>query len=434
MEKYLGNKRVLLNDILTFTNENCPDAKSVYDVFTGTTNVARMYKKNGFDVYANDANRFSYVLGKTYLNSNKYPRFSGLNLEKITTPEIDLKVRFKSDVAKDKDTLFNSQNVNNVLEELNHAENVFNHLNSLNKKIKGVNYFIYDHYTVFGKHSSYKSVRGTEGKRNYFSKENAIILDNILHCTRDWYKSGTISEAEMFYIMTAVIEEVTLNANVSGTFHDFNRHKLWPNSLQKFFLKLPVIDINQSKGNIFNADSEELSASIPAHDILYIDPPYNFRQYSAYYHFLNFIAIYPLVDDVKDYLSEITFVRGQRMDDDFTSKFCFKAQFMDALDNLIQNTNSRYIIMSYYGGRNHWNHWSQTEDPTDEGFSILSEYFSSQVFCSHNTTSVTKLRQNYQSRVGEKKSIIDEYLFFAEKLSCDTASSKKEKQLNTARA
>jgi len=434
MEKYLGNKRVLLNDILTFTNENCPDAKSVYDVFTGTTNVARMYKHNGFDVYANDSNRFSYVLGKTYLNLNQYPNFSGLNIEKITTPEIDLKERFKSDVAKDKDTLFSSQKVNNVLEKLNHAEHVFNHLNSLTEKVKGVNYFIYDHYTTFGKRSSYKSVRGTKGKRNYFSKENSIILDNILHRTRDWFKSGTISEEEMFYIMTAVIEEATLNANVSGTFHDFNRNKLWPNSLQRFFLKLPVVDINQSKGVIFNADSEELSTSIPAHDVLYIDPPYNFRQYSAYYHLLNFIAIYPLLDDVKDYLSEITFVRGQRMDDDFTSKFCFKAQFMDALDNLIRNTNSRYIIMSYYGGRNHWNHWSQTEEPTDEGFSILSEYFNSSLFCSHNTTSVTKLRQNYQSRAGEKKSIIDEYLFFAEKLCCEATSSQKDKQPNTSKA
>ena len=31
MEKYLGNKRVLLNDIYNFTQDNCPDAESLFD-------------------------------------------------------------------------------------------------------------------------------------------------------------------------------------------------------------------------------------------------------------------------------------------------------------------------------------------------------------------------------------------------------------------
>ena len=51
MEKYLGNKRVLLDDIFNFCSENCPDAKSMYDVFSGTTNVARMFQVKGFSGY-----------------------------------------------------------------------------------------------------------------------------------------------------------------------------------------------------------------------------------------------------------------------------------------------------------------------------------------------------------------------------------------------
>lgn len=69
--------------------------------------------------------------------------------------------------------------------------------------------------------------------------------------------------------------------------------------------------------------------------------------------------------------------------------------------------------MSYYGGRNHWNHWSKEEVPTDTGYKIISNYFSQDKYCQHTSTSIIKLRQNYQSRAGEKKQIIDEYLFFA---------------------
>lgn len=415
MEKYLGNKRVLLDDILQFTIKNCPDATSVNDIFTGTTNVARMFRRNGYRVYANDANRFSYVLGKTYLDLQNYPKFNGVDFDININNIPDLKLRFHSDVRRDKGILFDNEKSLYVLDMLYSAKKLFNYLNSLTKKIKGVDYHIYDSYTIYGNKSYFKSIRGTEGKRNYFSEGNAILIDNILHYLREWWRDNLISKEELYFILTSVIEEVVLVANVSGTFHDFNRNKLWPNSLQRFHLKLPITYVSKTKSEIFNNDALELSLKLPKHDVLYIDPPYNFRQYTAYYHFLNFIAIYPFLDDVTAYLSKIEFVRGQKVDDDFTSQFCFKDKFMEKLDKLIRSTDCRYVIMSYYGGRNHWNHWSKTEKPTDLGFLMLEEYFSSSIFCGLSSTSVSKLRQNYQSRVGEKKSVIDEYLFFAKK-------------------
>lgn len=415
MEKYLGNKRVLLDDIFEFCKQNCPDARSVYDAFSGTTNVARMFQRKGFSIFANDINRFSYVLGNTYLSLTKYPSFDKLTFKKAHD-EFNLKSRFLSEVKKDGGTLFDIENSKTILEELDNASNVLAYLNSLSKKTRDTNYHILNNYTARGKNAFYKSLRGTEGYRNYFSEENAIILDNILHTVRKWYRAELLSKSELFYLLSAIIEEVVLNANVSGTFHDFNRKKLWPNSLQRFHLKIPLAYVSKSVGKIYNNDVHIVSGQMPEHDILYIDPPYNFRQYTAYYHLLNFIAIYPFVDDVSDYLSEITFVRGQREDDDFTSDFCFKDKFISALDTLISQSKCKYVVMSYYGGRNHWNHWSKEEEHTDVGFKILEEYFSRDKFCSHSSSSVTKLRMNYQSRVGEKKRIVDEYLFFAKKI------------------
>lgn len=427
MEKYLGNKRVLLDDILSFCSQNCPDAKSVYDAFSGTTNVARMFQNKGFSVFANDINRFSYVLGSTYLGLSKYPVFQGLDIKKVND-EFGLEARFYSDVKRRGDQLFDTEKTKHVFKKLQASSNVLAYLNSLTEKNKKNDYHILNNYTETGDSSFYKSLRGTEGHRNYFSRDNAILLDNILCEVRSWYRRELLSKSEVFYLLTAVIEEVVLNANVSGTFHDFNRKKLWPNSLQRFYLKIPLASVSKPTGYMFNGDALQVSGEIPEHDVLYIDPPYNFRQYTSYYHLLNFIAIYPFLDDVDEYISGITYVRGQREDDDFASDFCFKDRFIDALDALISQSRCKYVVMSYYGGRNHWNHWSKEQEHTDVGFNVLEEYFSRDKFCSHSSSSVTKLRLNYQSRVGEKKGIIDEYLFFAKKIGSEPINKHKPKE------
>lgn len=427
MEKYLGNKRVLLDDIYNFCLQNSPDAKSIYDAFSGTTNVARMFQKKGFSVFANDINRFSYVLGQTYLCLPKYPDFQNIKINQVND-EFGLEARFFSDVRRDGGALFDDDKSEHVFKKLRSSLSVFAYLNSLNEMKEGDDYHILNNYTESGECSYYKSLRGTEGYRNYFSRENAVLIDNMLHQVRLWYRSGVLDNSEVFYLLTAILEEVVLNANVSGTFHDFNRKKLWPNSLQRFYLKIPLASVSKTTGHMFNGDALQVSGVIPEHDVLYIDPPYNFRQYTSYYHLLNFIAIYPFLDDVNEYLSGITYVRGQREDDDFASDFCFKDRFIGALDALISQSKCKYVVMSYYGGRNHWNHWSKEENHTDVGFNILEEYFSRDKFCSHSSTSVTKLRMNYQSRVGEKKSIIDEYLFFAKKVDEDSIKEYRPRE------
>lgn len=414
MEKYLGNKRVLLNDIKSFATTNCPDAESVLDIFSGTTNVARMFKQEGYITYSNDANRFSQVLGKTYLELDEYPKFKSLKQFMANDSNPLIGDRLLKDLLKNYN--ISESEIREIIDnKLANAIKIFNFLNSLTDILPSVTYNFLNYYTQFGSKSYFKSMRGTEGKRNYFSKENAIKLDNILHYLKMWHSSEMISEPEYHFILTAVLEEVVLIANVNGTFHDFNRHKLWPNSLQDMYLKIPAVYISSAvKGSAFCDDALVVASknNIKA-DLLYIDPPYNFRQYTAYYHLLNFIACYVEIPDLYDYLEKLSYVRGQNPEDDFTSDFCFKDKFIHALDEMICDVNPKYIIMSYYGGRNHWNHWSKGDQEKDIGFNIIQDYFQGDKYCEHSYSSVIKLRQNYQSRVGEKKKIIDEYLFFA---------------------
>jgi adenine-specific DNA-methyltransferase len=429
MEKYLGNKKKLLKHIYNFVKENCIDSNSICDIFAGTTNVGRFFNNKGYQVFSNDINRFSFILGSCYFGFKKTPSFSKLNIPKQSVVKDESLKYLKKMVKRDNELILKNFNINNFLKENTKALNIINYLNNIQQYRKPEKQYIKEYYTVFGKNSNYKSLRGKEGKRNYFSENNAYKLDLILEQIREWYQLKMINNDEVTLLLTSVIEEVVLVANVNGTFHDFNRDKLWPNSLQKLTLKLPLYELgNNSK--VYCNDALEVSLEMPEHDILYIDPPYNFRQYTAYYHFINFISAYPFFENFNTYLNNIEYVRGQNMLDDFKSDFCVQEKFIDSIKKLIINSNSKYVIMSYYGGRNHWNHWSKDEEPNDIGFNkIINLFQDKDIFDKHIAEPLFQKRQNYQSRSGEKKEAIDEYLFFGERKD---GAEKKSKIINNA--
>ncbi len=419
MEKYLGNKRALLRAIDEVIDTHCPGAKSICDLLAGTTNVARYFRRHGFQTSSNDINRFSFVLGATYLALSSPPQFSGLTLS--STPASATKLireHYDTSVRRDGDALFTASRAEVVWKESDRATAVLAWLNSNGDRRKRSSGRIERYFCAEGRDSGFRSRRGSTGRRNYFSLENAQKLDWILDRVRDWYQEQRISFAEACFIMCSVLEEVVIVANVNGTFHDFNRDELWPNSLQPLTLRLPLASYDGPVGTVYCDDAFALGAKLPRHDVVYIDPPYNFRQYSAYYHLLNLIAAWPFLPDLDGYLAELEFVRGQNMADDFTSPLCFRDEFVVALKRLVESTNARWVVLSYFGGRNHWNHWSRCETPRDDGARYLAELFGDRtLFSSNLTVPVLGKRLNYQSRVGEKKILVNEHLFVGERIA-----------------
>lgn len=71
MIKYLGSKRQLIPWIIETIKQNCPDAKSVVDLFSGTSRVGYALKQHGYSVEANDHNRFAYHLARCYLETHR---------------------------------------------------------------------------------------------------------------------------------------------------------------------------------------------------------------------------------------------------------------------------------------------------------------------------------------------------------------------------
>lgn len=86
-----------------------------------------------------------------------------------------------------------------------------------------------------------------------------------------------------------------------------------------------------------NRDVFELSCD--SADVVYLDPPYTKRQYAAYYHLVETVAIgdQPVVGGVT----------GLRPWSTKSSPFCFKRKALTSLIRLVNGFESRRLLISY---------------------------------------------------------------------------------------
>ena len=94
--------------------------------------------------------------------------------------------------------------------------------------------------------------------------------------------------------------------------------------------------INSREHEVYCQDANELIKRIEG-DILYLDPPYNSRQYGANYHMLNTIAEYKAFEPKgKTGLREYS-----------RSQYCSKRTVKEAFESLIDAAQFKYILLSY---------------------------------------------------------------------------------------
>lgn len=175
------------------------------------------------------------------------------------------------------------------------------------------------------------------GGRMYITDSNALRIDFSRIKIEEWFKKGLLTEDEYYYLVACVIEGIPFVSNISGTYGAFN--KTWDVRSNKLFvlIDLPVID-NGRQNRSYNEDGATLLKKIHG-DILYIDPPYNERQYLPNYHVLETAAKY-------DY-PVLHGKTGQRPYELQRSDFCSKKTVVQAFDELMKNAKFQHIILSY---------------------------------------------------------------------------------------
>lgn len=343
--RFIGSKSLLLDNINQVIKDNIKEkVYSFCDIFAGTGVVSRYFKQY-YEVYSNDLMYFSYMLQRAVIENDSIPDFRRLKAAGI------------------EDAIFYLENYD--LRDINFED---------------PKYFVSNNYAP-----------SKTSNRMYMTKENANRIDFIRLKLNEWKENKLIDDNEFSYLLACLIEGVPYISNISGTYGAY--FKTWDKrALGNFQMKRLDVISNNKNNKSFNKDANELIKEISG-DILYIDPPYNSRQYIPNYHVLETICKY-------DY-PEVYGVTGLRDYSMERSSYCNKKEVKEAFEALIKNAEFKYIIVSY---------------STD---GLMSEDDIESILKSYGKESTYKLYKipyrKYKSKHKQKTVELSELLFFIEK-------------------
>jgi adenine-specific DNA methylase/DNA modification methylase len=291
--KYLGSKYRLI-EFLTQTILSQVGQIDVFaDLFAGTGVVGAAFRPHASKIIANDLLYSNYVVNRAFLTSTEHnvdpDRMAGL------------------------------------IEELNGCD-----------PVQG-----YAHANYAGR---------------YFTESNAARIDGIREAIDILYAEQRCSEQERLVLLASLLFAVDKAANTVGQYDAFlkhiNEHRSDPvssaaaakhlidsNVHKPLLLRLPEIELAENYANeVFNLDANRLIHRLKA-DVLYLDPPYNTRQYVDCYHVLENILRWN-----KPALTGKT-KKFQR--DHLKSRYSRRTEAAAALEELIQEAKADHIFLSY---------------------------------------------------------------------------------------
>ena len=288
---YIGSKYSLIEFLKTSIEKTLqtrgetrqPSEMVFADLLSGTGVVAGAFKELGYRVIANDVQYYSYAITKHIVEN-------GENLVAARCEEL--------------------------IKELN--------------ALQGTEGFIYKNYT-------YEGTEGQEFRRMYFSAHNAKKCDAIRMEIEAWYKSGKIDENEYFFLLGSLINSIDKYANTASVYGAYLKSLKKSAEKEMELAALPTV-YGATDGKAYNEDIGTLIEKVSG-DILYLDPPYNARQYCSNYHLLETIARY---DE-----PEIKGKTGLRDYSAQKSEFCMKDKVAEAFAHVIKNAKFKYIFLSY---------------------------------------------------------------------------------------
>lgn len=288
---YIGSKYSILDFLKSSIKQtlignketNSPENMVFADLFAGTGVVGNAFKELGYSVIANDIQYYSYVICRHIIGNGG---------------------------MLDKDRCYG------LIDELN--------------SLDGEEGFIYRNY-------SYEGTENGEYRRMYFTAENAKKCDGMRIKIEEWKISEKINENEYFFLLASLINSVDKYANTASVYGAYLK-KIKKTALKSMIIEALPISEKRVGSAIYNEDISELINNVSG-DILYLDPPYNERQYCTNYHMLETIAKYdnPVINGKT----------GLREYSEQKSVFCNKKNVATAFDNLMKKAKFKYVFLSY---------------------------------------------------------------------------------------
>lgn len=295
--RYIGNKTKLLGFIRAVLHDRGIRGGTAVDPFCGTASVASALKRWGFRVVASDIMECAHVFARAYVQSSAEPHFTGLADELD-----DLPPTLAGAVA---------------------------HLNRLEPEPG----FIHEHFTLEG-------AEGRRHQRMYFTPENAARIDTARATLERWRVEERLDDDGFYLLLTALIDAADRVANTAGVYAACI--KSWqPNARRALQLRPPRL-VPGTGCRALRADALPLLAEHEPFELLYLDPPYNTRQYPAYYHIPELIAM--------GWFDGPVTLRGKTgllLDADKRSDWSRLSRCEDAFERLVATARCKHIVMSY---------------------------------------------------------------------------------------
>lgn len=185
----------------------------------------------------------------------------------------------------------------------------------------------------------YNSLETATLEDNYFSiNYGGKYFDYDMSKKIGWIREdienskSELTEKEYAILLATLIYNIDKHANTLGHFEAYIKKPI-----KKSELKLRLIDVKEFENlTIYREDSNKLAKEIKS-DLIYIDPPYNSRQYCRFYHvyenlvkwdkpILNGVAMKPPAENM--------------------SKYC-TSKAPEAFSDLVKNLDAKYLAVSY---------------------------------------------------------------------------------------
>ena len=202
----------------------------------------------------------------------------------------------------------------------------------------------------------------------YFSREDCSKIGFIREDIEENYKNGTINNRERAILITSLLYAMDKIAVTCGHYDAYRKGADFEASLE---LYVPLAEVNNNPSNhCFNEDANELVKRIET-DLVYIDPPYNSRQYCDAYH---------LLENVARWEKPEVFGVAKKMDRScMKSKYCTMSA-TKAFEALIGDIKAKYIMLSYNNMAEKGNCRSNAKISDEDIIRILSKKGTVKVF------------------------------------------------------
>lgn len=280
--RYLGSKTLLLDEIAKIVEEF--NGNGVFcDPFGGIGTVGSYMKRLGFSVITGDILNFAHYFQVALIENNDEECFCELekHLNLQTHSELE---KYLSQIVVSKGWVINE-----------YAQN-----------------------------------------RQFFTYENACHIQGCIDNIMQWKKEGLLTDKEYAILIASLIQSFDNVANTAGTYYAYLK-EYYRKAKRPFKFKLLETTVGKNDCKSYLMDANELVKLVKC-DILYLDPPYNERDYGRYYHFPETVS--------KGIIPKPSGKSGMFTVNNKKSQYN-SIQAVVAFEDLIKHANAKCIIFHY---------------------------------------------------------------------------------------